>query len=245
MIRRNPKVFLGFSDTTAIHLACLAAGLSTFYGPSVMAGFAENGGMHAYTIESLKRTLFDARPPGLVPPNTLGWTEERLDWSNAALQTQKRRLSPATPPAMLQGAGSVRGPLIGGCAEVLEMTKGTAWWPSISQWQGAILFYETSEDAPSPTFIRYWLRNYAAQGILQSLGGILLARPASCGDATYRARLEAAVTDCLAEAGLTQLPVLSGLDFGHTQPMLTLPYGATAEIDCATASLTIVTAGVA
>jgi muramoyltetrapeptide carboxypeptidase LdcA involved in peptidoglycan recycling len=38
--------------------------------------------------------------------------------------------------------------------------------------------------------------------------------------------------------------VLSGLDFGHTSPMLTLPYGATGEIDCATAALTITEAGV-
>ncbi|MDV3250045.1 LD-carboxypeptidase [Devosia sp. BK] len=56
IIRRNPKVFLGFSDTTTIHLACLAAGLASFYGPSIMAGFAENGGMHAYTVDSLRKT---------------------------------------------------------------------------------------------------------------------------------------------------------------------------------------------
>jgi muramoyltetrapeptide carboxypeptidase LdcA involved in peptidoglycan recycling len=38
---------------------------------------------------------------------------------------------------------------------------------------------------------------------------------------------------------------MSGLDFGHTQPMLTLPYGAQVEIDCANARLTILEAGVA
>src|SRR4029079_4166907 len=41
VIRRNPKVFLGYSDTTVTHLACLKAELATFYGPSIMAGFAE------------------------------------------------------------------------------------------------------------------------------------------------------------------------------------------------------------
>ena len=34
VIRDNPKVFLGFSDTTVTHLACHKAGLGTFYGPS-------------------------------------------------------------------------------------------------------------------------------------------------------------------------------------------------------------------
>lgn len=244
IIRKNPKVFLGFSDTTVIHLACLSAGLASFYGPSIMAGFAENGGMHAYTIESLRKTLFLPEPPGLIPTNTDGWTTERTDWSDPIAQSKPRVLNLASPPKILQGTGIARGPLIGGCAEVLEMAKGTAWWPSLDAWDGAILFYETSEDAPPAKFIRYWLRNYAAQGILSRLNGILLARPDTLGDPTYQQQLETAVTDILAEAGLQNLPVLSGLDFGHTMPMLTLPYGATAEIDCSSASLSITTAGV-
>ena len=244
VIRQNPKVFLGFSDTTAIHLACLTAGLTSFYGPSIMAGFAENGGMHDYTVESLRQTLFSAEPPGLIPVNTMGWTTERIEWADPALQSQKRTLNPSPAPTILQGTGTARGHLIGGCAEVLERVKGTAWWPSLDQWQGAILFYETSEDATSPDFIRHWFRNYAAQGILHRLNGILLARPDPEHAPNYQAQLEATVVDCLAEAGLPDLPVLSGFDFGHTQPMLTLAYGATAEIDCAKASLTIMTSGV-
>jgi len=47
-----------------------------------------------------------------------------------------------------------------------------------------------------------------------------------------------------AEAGQKQLPVLSGLHFGHTQPMLTLSYGARARIDCVAGSLTVLDAGV-
>ena len=45
LIRNNPKVFMGFSDTTISHAACFKAGIVSFYGPSFMAGFAENGGM--------------------------------------------------------------------------------------------------------------------------------------------------------------------------------------------------------
>ena len=44
VIRANPKVFLGYSDTTVAHLACFSAGLCSFYGPAIMTGFAENGG---------------------------------------------------------------------------------------------------------------------------------------------------------------------------------------------------------
>lgn len=244
VIAANPKVFLGFSDTTALHFACAAAGLRSFYGPSVMAGFAENGGMHRYVVDALRKTLFDAEPIGLIPLNDEGWTAARVDWSRPELQEQTRPLQPADAPRILQGEGTARGHLLGGCAEVIEMVKATPWWPPLEVWRGAILFYETSEDAPPAQFIRYWLRNLSAQGILGALSGILIARADPKGDPTYQAAIEVAFIDSLAEAGLTALPVLAGLDFGHTQPMLTLPYGAMAEIDCTAGRLTILESGV-
>ncbi|GLQ09791.1 LD-carboxypeptidase [Devosia yakushimensis] len=245
VLRQNPKVFLGFSDTTSLHLACYAAGITSFYGPSIMAGFAENGGMHRYTADGVRRVLFSSEPAGPVPLNTEGWTAERLEWGDPALQQQRRRLQPADAPLVLQGHGIAEGHLLGGCAEVLEMVKGTAWWPPLEAWRGAILFIETSEEAPPVEFLRYWLRNYAAQGILGVLNGIILARPDPKGDAHYRERQEQALLTALGEAGRADLPVLSGLDFGHTQPMLTLPYGARVRIDCAAGRLTILEAGVA
>jgi len=42
IISNNPKIFLGFSDTTVTHFACLKAGLSSFYGPAILTAFAEN-----------------------------------------------------------------------------------------------------------------------------------------------------------------------------------------------------------
>ena len=244
VIAANPKIFLGFSDTTSLHFACLAAGVTSFYGPAIMAGFAENGGMHRTTADGVQRALFSTDPIGPVPLNEEGTTTERLEWADPGLQSQRRVLQPAGVPRVLQGRGIATGRLIGGCAEVLEMLKGTAWWPPLDYWDGAILFYETSEDVPSPTFIRYWLRNFAAQGILQRLSGLLLARPDPGADPDYPGKLEAAVVAALAEAGLADLPVLSGLDFGHASPILTLPYGVIASIDCAAASLTIHEAGV-
>lgn len=145
---------------------------------------------------------------------------------------------------MLQGTGKARGRLIGGCAEVLEMIKGTAWWPRPETWDGAIFFYETSEGSPDPDLVRYWLRNYAATGILARLSGILLARPDPGADPDYRQKLEAVFRHVLAEEGFTDLPVISGLDFGHTQSMLVLPYGVLSEIDADAGSLSILEAGV-
>lgn len=179
MIREHAKIFLGFSDTTSLHLACHAAGLVSFYGPSVMAGFAENGGMHSYTISGIRQALFQGDPIGLIAANDEGWTADRLDWADPALQLRRRRLQPASPPRILQGQGVASGPLIGGCAEVLEMAKGTAWWPSPESWTGVILFYETSEDASNSAFIRYWLRNFAAQA--DGITGLTMSAAAIMG----------------------------------------------------------------
>lgn len=244
VLRQNPKVFMGFSDTTALHFACFTAGLRSFYGPSLMAGFAENGGMHKFSIDAAIRPLSDTAPMGTVPNNEVGWVGGSTDWGEPTLQKTPRPLNTAQPPRILQGRGKALGHLMGGCAEVLEMVKGTPWWPPLEVWKGAILFYETSEDAPPPQYIRYWLRNLAAQGILKGLNGILLGRADPAGKTDYQADLENALIQSLGEAGLNDLPVLSGLDFGHTQPMLTLPYGAHAEIDCVSQRLTILEAGV-
>jgi muramoyltetrapeptide carboxypeptidase LdcA involved in peptidoglycan recycling len=62
ILRSNPKIFLGYSDSTIAHLACLKAGLMSFYGPSIMAGFAENSGLFPYMVDSVRTTLFSTRP---------------------------------------------------------------------------------------------------------------------------------------------------------------------------------------
>ena len=79
VIRKNPKVLMGYSDTTISLLACFRAGLVSFYGPEFMSQFAENGGMFPYMVESVRRTLFSSDPIGIVNQNAAGWTVEELD----------------------------------------------------------------------------------------------------------------------------------------------------------------------
>ena len=244
VIAGNPKVFLGYSDPTVLHFGCLKAGLGSFYGPTIMAGFAENGGMHAYAETSLRKAVFETAPIGEIARNAEGWTVEHLPWADPDNQNRRRALRPSTGPRVLQGEGTVRGHLIGGCAEVLEMLKGSDWWPPAEYWDGAILFYETSEEGPAAGQVIRWLRNFAAQGILARLSGIVLGRPGGQGDDAYRTEQEAAVVRALDEAGLQNLPVLAELDFGHTDPIATLPYGVMVEIDCEAARLRILEAGV-
>ena len=228
VIHHNPKIFMGYSDTTIGHLMCYKADLVSFYGPSVMVEFAENGGISPYIAQSLRQTLFSKEVIGEIKPST-GWTIERLDWANPENQNIKRKLNPSTGWKFLQGTGIHRGHLIGGCLEVFDWTRGTELFPT--QWQDAILFLETSEDMPPPEFVRDILRVYAAIGILHELSGILFARPYDNGDKfdEYDRAILQIVRD---EEGLTELPIITRMDFGHTSPIFVIPYGIQAEIDC-------------
>lgn len=242
VIAANPKVFIGFSDTTALHFACLAAGIAPFYGPAVMAGLAENAGMMDLTRDGL-RVLFDPEPMGEMPENTEGVATEFLDWGDPANQARPRRRDPANPAIVLQGRGVVQGHLLGGCFEVMEMLKETPWWPAPGLWDGAMVFLETSEENPVPELVARWVRNMGAQGIWSRAAGLLLARPES-GDRAYRDALHAAIIEELGFWGARDLPVLGNLDIGHSQPMLTLPYGAQARLDAEQATWALLTAGV-
>jgi muramoyltetrapeptide carboxypeptidase LdcA involved in peptidoglycan recycling len=244
VIRDNPKVFMGYSDPTVLHFGCLKAGVSSFHGPTIMSGFAENGGMSRLSENSFRQATFRTEPIGELPPNLEGWTAEHLSWADPANQSRPRQRILSQGVRTLQGAGRKRGHLIGGCAEVLELLKGSDWWPPVSYWDDAILFYEISEEAPPPTYVLYWLRNFAAQGILSRLAGILLARSGGALDQVRREAQQAAVIKALNEAARPDMPVLADLDFGHTDPITTLPYGVMAEIDCETSTVHILEAAV-
>ena len=233
VIRSNPKIFMGYSDTTITHIACCNAGLVSFYGPAIMTGFAENGRMFPFMVDAVRASLFSSTPIGEVKPNTDGWTVERLDWGNPENQSTKRSLTPSTGWKFLQGKGVSQGHLIGGCLEVLDFLRGTDFWPEPDSWKGAILFLATSEEAPPPTVLKYSLRTYAAMGILKQLSGILFGRPGGeispdrfneCDEVLHQVVTE--------EEELAELPIITHMDLGHTDPMFVLPYGIRAEINC-------------
>ena len=233
VIRQNPKIFMGYSDTTISHLACYKAGLSSFYGPAIMAGFGENGGLFPYLVDSVRRTLFSSEPPGEIVPNQSGWTVEQLNWADPQNQSRKRALTPASGWKFLQGQGIHRGHLLGGCLEVLDWLRGTSLWPELDDWQDAILFLETSEEIPPPEFVRYTLRAFAALGVLKRLSGILLGRPGGNFPPERFHEYDQAILQVVRdEEGLSTLPIVTHMDFGHTDPMFVLPYGVQSEIDC-------------
>ncbi len=246
VIRQNPKIFMGYSDTTISHAACFRAGLVSFYGPAFMSGFAENGGMLPYMVRSVRKTLFSDAPIGAIQPNDEGWTVERLDWSDPLNQSRKRRLNACAGWRFHQEAGWSEGMLFGGCLEALDWLRGTPIWPEPEQLAGAVLFLETSEEAPPPAAVTRFIRSLAAMGVLGRLSGILLGRPGGQiqpeAHGAYADALTRAVRD---EFALSELAIVTNLDFGHTDPMFVIPQGISLRIDSAKKELRINDAAVA
>lgn len=244
LICHHPKVFIGFSDTTVQHAVFANAGVVSFHGPSLMAGLATLIA-YPYAERSLRKTLFESEAPGKLEPAP-AWTEQFLDWNDPEYAARADTPQPAEPNdgwVWLQGETRAEGHFFGGNIEVLEMLKGTRWWPRQGVWQGAILYLETSEEAPRVDNVEYWLRNYASQGILQELAGFLWARPFGY-DAAMKEQLYAVIRKVLAECGREDLPVVANMDFGHTAPILTIPNLCRAAIDPGSRTVEVLESGV-
>lgn len=230
VIKNNPKIFMGYSDTTVNHFMCYKAGLTSYYGPSVLAEFAENVEMHDYTVKWIKKVLFNNKTIGEIESSNY-WTSHMLPWENRENSKIKRELNKEKRGyELLQGEGVVKGELIGGCIEVLDWLRGTILWPDLEAWENKILFLETSEEKPTPIEIRRYLRSLDAIGIFEKLNALIIAKPqAEKYYEEYKGEYLKVVRD---EAKRDDLPIMYNMNFGHTAPMFILPYGVEAEIDC-------------
>jgi len=234
VILKNPKVFMGYSDTTANHFMMQKAGVVSFYGGCIMVEFAENVTMHDYTIQHIKNVLFEPTDQLEIKPSPV-WTGEYLEWSDKSNCNIARTMTPDLKGyELLQGKGVSRGKLLGGCLDVLPMIIGSEIWPTGDEWGNALLFLETSEVHPSPDHIKWILRGLTAQGITHRIGGIIFGKP--CGEKFYE-EYKTVLMQVAKEADRPDMPILYNVNFGHTAPICVLPYGIAAEIDCNTKSL--------
>ncbi len=239
LIYHNPKIFIGYSDSTITHMICYKAGISSIYGPTLLVDFAENVSMNPYTVEYIKRTLFSKDPVGVIEP-AREWTSEYLPWLITNKNTA-RRLQSNTGYELLQGQGKVRGRLLGGCLEVFDMLRGTELFPEAEEFEEVILFLETSEDKPPVWYMEVALRILGVKGILEKLNGMIFGKPQ---DEAFFIEYNEVIKKVLAEYHREDLPVVVNMSFGHTEPKFCLPYGALVEIDCEAISFAILEAGV-
>lgn len=232
VILNNPKILLGYSDTTTLLTYLNAQGLTTFHGPSIMAGMAQLAEYADEQLPHLRSLLFGE---GVHPHSYRSfshWSEGYPDWKDASLAGQVANKCVSQGGwKVLQGRTLVQGRLWGGCMDVLEMMKSTTFWPAPDFWKGRILFFETSEEGPSPTFVGTWLRNYGMQGIYAQVSALLFGRPRGYSEAQRDELHKTIIAVVAQEFSQEDLPILVDLDFGHTDPQFVIPLGALAEVD--------------
>jgi muramoyltetrapeptide carboxypeptidase len=214
LIRRNPKVFLGYSDITALHLGIhRMTGLATFHGPVVLSGLSD------WTLEHFRRALFETKPLGRLsnPP-------------------EPRPIRPRHPWRAVR-PGKARGPLIGGNLTLISTTLGT---PYEIQTEGKILFLE--DVGEEPYSIDRMLTHLRLAGKFRGIRGLVWGECAACRPREFQPGFESTfstgevVQNIL---GTLDVPVLTGLVIGHTDDQLTLPLGVEAELDADAGTLTV------
>lgn len=230
IVRNNPKIFMGYSDTASLTTFFNQLGLVTFNGPSIMAGFSQMTSF-AESEKHIKEVLF-SNPDGYEYKPYSNWSNSYKDWSKKEYVGQVNEIKKNTGWNWIQGESLVTGELFGGCIEIFEMLNGTEYWPKQDFWNGKILFTETSEEKPSPDYVKYALRNYGIQGIFDRIKAILVGRARDYTDEEKK-QLESNIVDVVSkEFNHPEIPIITNMDFGHTDPQLILPLGIKAEIDC-------------
>ena len=224
----HPKVLMGFSDATTLLTYLCWNGMTAFYGPSVMAGISQMRNYPAQ-MEQVKDILFEGVANYRYRPS-MTYSEGYPDWSNESLVGHVGRKRRSGGWKALQGEDRASGQLFGGCIEVLEMMKGTPYWPPRSFWDGKILFLETSENMPTPDNVKYMLRNYGMQGVLNDISALLIGRPRGY-DRVAKRHLAQVLRLVAEEFGRADMPIITDMDFGHTDPQMVLPLGVMAEVD--------------
>jgi muramoyltetrapeptide carboxypeptidase len=222
LIAANPKVFVGYSDITALHGAIHArTGLATMIGPAVLPQLGEFGGVDAYTWSAFERVAMTAEPAGAFhAPES--WYPERLMWDEQ--DDRPRTAEPAAPWRTVR-PGRAEGPIVAGNVNTLLLLQGTPWWPSLD---GALLCLEDDDEYGKPWMVERQLFQLRQLGVFERAAGLAYGRI----DPGAGFESDAWIGEILlrATAGL-DLPVAAGLDFSHTTPLLTLPWGVRARLD--------------
>lgn len=212
---RDPKILLGYSDYSAVLLGAYASiGLVGFLGPALLPQFGEFGGLDEYTKTGLMRSVAMAQAPGLVP-HSYTQTTEVLAWDKA---DSRRRVSQQHPGPWTVQRGEATGVCIACNLGTLLALSGTRWWPDMS---GVVLCIEDDE-IESPATVEQMLTHLRQMGVFETIAALVVGRFHPSVGLSDRGQLGSLLRR---NAARKNLPIAADLDFGHTDPLWTLPVG--------------------
>lgn len=228
LIKKNPKIFVGYSDITVLHYAFAAkAGLRTFYGPCLMTQFGEYPAPLPFTLDSFSRALADSIPMGNIEASK-EWTTEILDWRKKKDLERPRILTPSLGYRWLR-EGKAEGKIFGGCVPSLNHLAGTEYWVDPAK---GIFFVDIPEghqfgEGLSIAELDSFLADLENLGVFSHIAGLVVGRPYN-----YSPEQEKELGRLLLHyTRSTDYPILLNVNIGHADPIITLPLGVRAALD--------------
>lgn len=236
-VRKNPKIFTGFSDTTNNHLMLNKLGLSTFYGPCLLVDIAElDLEMLPYTKEFFEK--FFQNENGFEITSSPVWYSDRKSYGVEEVGKPRDMHLETHGYETLNGSGVVTGKLYGGCIEsIYDAFTGASFedepaiyekyniFPTDDEWKEKVLFLETSELSASPEELEKMLIEFKNRNIFNLVRGIIVGKPI---DEKYYEEYKDVYRRVFSDLST---PVLYNVNFGHSVPRCIIPYDVDATID--------------
>ncbi|NOX68346.1 MAG: LD-carboxypeptidase [Gammaproteobacteria bacterium] len=213
-IDANPKVFLGYSDTTALLNGIHAkTGLVTFHGPSPL---------NRFSADYFRRIVMDGK--AVTMSNIVEVDDDKL------VQTEHRLQSISS--------GKASGHILGGNLTVLTAIMGSDYLPDFD---GCILFLEDVNEAVYR--VDRMLTQLSLAGILDKISGFVFGRCTECesGNSFGSLTLEQVLREHIEPLGV---PAFSGSMIGHIDTQFTIPLGVDVQIDADAGTIRMLESGV-
>jgi muramoyltetrapeptide carboxypeptidase len=213
LIRAHPKILIGYSDITALHLALLRqAGLVTFHGPVASSTFSE------YSVTQLQNVLMTPHDRYTIPMSADN-AQKALEQPNYAIRTVHD--------------GIATGRLIGGNLSLVAALAGT---PYAADFHDAILYLEEVNEEPYRVD-RMMTQLQLSQGFRHAAAVMLgIFENCEATDGESALTLDETVDQHLLP--LTR-PAVAGYSFGHIRNQFTIPVGLRATLDSGQQTLTL------
>ena len=213
LIKSNPKILCGYSDITALQNAIFKkVGLVTYSGPH-FSTFGMLKGLD-YTIECFKKCVMEKSPFEVKPSKE--WSDD--EW----YKDQEKREFIKNKGFLVINEGKAEGTIIGGNLCTLNLLQGTEFMPSL---KNTILFIEDDEESKPQHFDRD-LQSLIHLPDFDGVKGIVIGRFQKASEMTKRLLTKIIKT----KKELNDIPVIAGVDFGHTAPHITFPIGGKARL---------------
>ncbi len=230
IIKSNPKFFVGYSDITVLHYALIKkCKLRTYYGPQIMTQFGEFPKINNYTLQSFVNIFIqdiESKKIEIFPSKE--WTNEVLDWTKKEDLKRRRKYRKNTGFKWIK-KGKSQGFLLGGAIPSINHLAGTEYWIDPTE---KIFFIDIPEGSNigfsmSISDIDSYFADLDNLGVFSSIKGLIIGRLMSMSEEDQHKF----ITLLKYYTKGYNYPVVMNVNVGHADPIFTLPYGETIELN--------------